>query len=242
MRIGHLTDLHLVHHLEGEPDEIYRDSRRVSALLSRALSALEEQGLDLLMVTGDLTHYPVDDVAAEATVDAGLRDLRLIKGLLDGAGFPTLTIPGNHDDASLWRQVFGDAEDLALGGFTILRFVDYEGEGHVPHRRGTEWERFVRVCQDDGKQIHLQHFVVWPPRNEDYPHTYAEGTQMMEMLARAPGVRLTLSGHYHPGVDPFVLGNTLFSVAPAFCAHPYRYRIYTLEDDDITWEEKAVEE
>jgi hypothetical protein len=109
----------------------------------------------------------------------------------------------------------------------------------VPHRQGRERERFEQVLADPTSppQIHLQHYLIWPPYRDGYPYAYADAEVLAEEIVGqrlgVGNVRLVLSGHYHEGVPPLRRGDTWFAAAPAFCEHPYSFWVYDLLEDAL---------
>jgi hypothetical protein len=172
----------------------------------------------------------------------GLADLRLIAEMLESIPCPISVIPGNHDHPDLVDKVFGDLpRDFECSGYRVLSFWDEEQDGHVPLRVGDNYARFHDALLDPDTlpQIQLQHYVVWPLLNNDYPHTYGDGEAMMEAITGSGVVQIVLSGHYHNGVPLFQIGSTYFATARAFCEPPHPITIYSLDDNSV--DAKVVE-
>jgi len=242
MRIVHITDLHLRQALPGTAAIPERRSRLMPALLDRAIAQIRGLRPDVVVCTGDLLDYPTDTAGQEAARGAARRDLVTIARALRRAGCPYVVLPGNHDLPDLTWDVFGDAlRDAVIGDLRFIAFDDVEGDGHVPRRTGSERARFQDALQDASgpPQVHVQHYLVWPERNEGYPHTYVDGDHLAERIVQSGLVRLVLSGHYHPGVAPERLGDTWFATAPAFCEAPHPFWVYDLDGADLRW--RAVE-
>lgn len=226
MRIVQISDLHLRHRLPGASGIEGRLSRAVPEKLDEAVSALRRDPPDLLALTGDIIDFPFDAWDDPAMLKKGRADLEAVRERIERVGCPWVAFAGNHEPAALVRDVFGTQEaDRIVAGHRVLVFEDQEGEGHVPRRTGSERDRFERALRDKASppQVHLQHFVVWPERNEGYPHTYADGEAMRKAICASGVVRAVLSGHYHPGVPPTRIDGTTFAVAPAFCEAPHRW-------------------
>jgi len=252
MRIAQLTDLHLRHHLPGTSAINERRSRQMPRLLAGALAKLQEQSVDLLAVTGDLldvpdwlTQPPPDTEPDEPQTwrTAALDDYRLIKQALDTAGLPYMALPGNHDAPDLFWQVFDRAaHHRQIGEHTIFRFCDHEHAGHIPRRFLSERQRWEQVLAqaDSPAQIHLQHYLILPPIQSDYPYQYAEAEFLANQMAQSQRVQLSLSGHYHPGTALHWRGPTCFTAGPAFCIAPFRWRVYEVNPAEITFTEHAL--
>lgn len=240
MRIAQISDLHLRHHLPGTATLATRLSRAMPERFAAALDQIRALEPDLLVISGDLLDYPMDALDDATTQEQGRQDLKLIAALLTELPFPIAMVHGNHDHPALIDEVFGhianDLHDQVVNGYRILTFRDDEGANHVPVRVGNEQARFIAALHESASlpQIHIQHYVVWPERNDDYPHTYGAGAQMRDALIGAGNVRLVLSGHYHRGVPLFLDKGVWFSTARGFTEAPHPFHIYDIEDDIVT--------
>jgi Icc protein len=237
MRIAHISDLHLRHHLPGSADLPTRLSRAMPDYFARALAHLRTLTPDLLVISGDLLDYPMHLLDDTATQSAALADLRLIAGLLADFPAPLALVHGNHDHPALLDQVFGHIPtDQVVKGYRILAFRDDEGDQHVPARVGAQKARFTAALADPASlpQVHIQHYIVWPERNEGYPHTYGTGAALREAIIASGNVRLVLSGHYHPGVPLFCDKGVWFVTVRGFTEAPHPYNVYDLDGDGVT--------
>lgn len=247
MLIAHLSDLHLRHHLPGSAAIPARRSRVMPELLARALGLIGQAHPDLLVLSGDLLDYPLDQLEESAIQELGEQDLRLIAGILTRAPCPVVAVPGNHDHMGLMQRVFGHLpKDQVVAGHRVLTFWDTENAHHVPKRVGDERRRFQRALADAAAggalpQIHVQHYLVWPERNDDYPHTYGDGADLREAIAASGRVRLVLSGHYHRGEPPLAEKGAYFATVPAFCEAPHPIWLYQLAGDAVHWRALQVE-
>jgi predicted MPP superfamily phosphohydrolase len=242
MRVAHISDLHLRHHLPGTASVENRLSRAMPEFFAAALNQIRAQKPDLLAISGDLLDYPLDALDDPIVQEQGRNDLALIANLLADLPFPIALVHGNHDHPALVKQTFSHLpNDQIVNGYRILAFSDDEGLNHLPHRIGQEAARF-RAALDDATsppQIHIQHYLVWPERNEEYPHTYGDGASMRDAIIASSRVRLVLSGHYHLGVPLFLdkgVGDkgVWFATVRGFTTAPHPYNIYEIEDDDVT--------
>ncbi|MFH0964983.1 MAG: HAD-IIIA family hydrolase [Planctomycetota bacterium] len=242
MRIVHLTDIHLRRTLLGTPSITKRLARRMGALLARAAQRIACERADLLVVSGDLVDFPSYGACDAELLAAAEEDLTLVRGILDGIGIPYAVVHGNHDPREVARRVFADApREQALGGHRVICFHDEEVEGHAPQRLAQEREIYLKVIAETGApQVHVQHYLVWPIRNEGYPHAYREAQSLRDQMVASRTVRLVLSGHYHPGIEPIREGDTYFATAPAFCEPPHAYWVYELSGDTLRKEERRL--
>ena len=168
---------------------------------------------------------------------AALLDVRCFATTLDGP-------LGNHDNRELTKHVFGHLpSDQVVAGHRVLCFWDEEGDDdNVPQRLGAERARFEAALADTAlPQIHVQHYVVWPERNEGYPHTYGDGAQLRQQIVQSGAVKLVLSGHYHIGVPLFEEGGVHFCTVRGFAEAPHYYNLYQLNGDCITCDYRQLE-
>ncbi len=105
MKILHTSDWHIGRRFEREPLE---DDQR--AFLAWLAGQVEELGVDLVVVAGDVYDRSMPAEEAVALLDEGLDQLRF-------AGATVVIIPGNHDSAR--RLGFG-ARRQALGGVHVF--------------------------------------------------------------------------------------------------------------------------
>ena len=237
MRIAHISDFHLRHHLPGNSLSSKRRGRFVADLLAVAVNEINALTKDLLAVTGDLVDYPLYGLDDPDLQSRGLEDLRLVKEILGRATCPIVTLYGNHDHPAHFRDLFGDDPlERDIEGHRILTFLDEEGEGHHPERVGAERSRFEQVLDDsDGRpQVHLQHYQVWPHHETGYPHSYRDAPTLKNAIVASKRVCLVLSGHYHGGYNLFEEDGVAFSTSTAFCEFPHAYRTYDLTEGAIT--------
>lgn len=245
MRIAQLTDLHLRQNTPGTAAINRRRSRQMADHFAQALAIIKTQDVDLLVLTGDLLDAPTwlwestygfetDDPSH--WLDAIEADYQLIKKILDESGLRYMVLPGNHDHPELFWRVFDPSQNiLELAGHRVIRFCDREADNHQPRRFTTERMRFNAMLADESSppQIHLQHYVIHPAFHQGYPHTYLEGEELTRRMCASNKVRLSLSGHYHPGTDLLLLDKTTFTTCPGFCDPPHAWRTYDVSADDV---------
>lgn len=241
MRVAHISDLHLRHHLPGTASLATRLSRAMPERFAAALTHIRAQAPDLLVISGDLLDYPMDELDDPITQEQGRKDLQLIAGLLADPPFPIAIVHGNHDHPALVNETFGHLPDDQIvtnqegNSYRVVTFRDDEGANHIPVRVGQELARFRAVLNDTASlpQIHIQHYIVWPERNEEYPHTYGAGADMRDAMIASGNVRLVLSGHYHIGVPLFPDKGVWFATVRGFTEYPHPFNIYDINNKNI---------
>jgi len=100
MRLLHLADLHLGWRPSGWPDDRAAERRRRrDGVLERAVDMALAEGVQLVLIAGDLFDTFDPD---EACVDAALAQLRR----LEDAGALAVTVPGSHDEITYGTSVY----------------------------------------------------------------------------------------------------------------------------------------
>ena len=228
MKIAHISDFHLRHHLpDGNGEMIH--------LISEAAHQLAAHAPDLAVVTGDLVHYP-DALDDPDTVAQGEKDLRLIRECFARLACPVAYVYGNHDHPSSFRRIFFDQPfEFDVRGFRVIAFLDDEGENNGPQRVGAELARLQAVVSDGDPrpQIHLQHYPIAPECDGDYPFNYGTAAELKAALLADARPKLVLSGHYHEGVPLMAEGHVHFATARAFRDPPHPYCLYEIADAQI---------
>lgn len=237
MKIAHVSDFHLRHHLPGTSTISRRLSRHMPDLISRAVDRIRGESPDLVVVTGDLVDHPFYGMHDPDLIALGERDLRLVRERFAPLCCPVAWLYGNHDHPDSFHRVYGDLPaDFQVAGHRVLLFFDDEVENNVPQRMGAQRERFIAAMNDadPSPQIHLQHYLVAPERTGGYPHAYREAGSLKAALLADGRVRLVLSGHYHRGDSLFREGRVHFANAPAFGEPPHPFRVYTIVEAGVT--------
>ena len=214
------------------------------ALLRLALDQIAAHRPDLLAVTGDLVDFPFYAMDDPGALAQGRRDLQLIRAILDQAPCPVAYLYGNHDHPASFRDVFADqALDRTAGDYRLLTFLDGEVRDNTAERLGESLTLFEAALADTDPrpQIHLQHYMVFPERDQGYPHSYREATALHEACAASGKVHLSLSGHFHRGENLQQHDGVHYATARAFCEAPHPFRVYELDGTTIAETEYYVE-
>lgn len=237
MKIAHISDFHLRHHLPGTSTISRRLSRHIPDLISQAVDRIRGESPDLVVVTGDLVDHPFYGMHDAKLIALSEKDLRLVRERFAPLTCPVAFLYGNHDHPESFHRVYGDLPaDFHVAGHRVLLFFDDEVENNFPQRLGRQRERFLAAMNDDdpSPQIHLQHYLVAPERTGGYPHAYREAGSLKAALIADSRVRLVLSGHYHKGDSLFSEGHVHFANAPAFGEPPHPFRIYDVSGTCVT--------
>lgn len=251
VRILQVTDFHLREALPGHNGHVHRLSRHVPKLLEALTPRIRDEAPDLVALTGDLLDVPHALLDGDKSYDLktlvqqSLADYGLVRRWLEGLGRRWMVLPGNHDYGPAFDVAFGTSpEVLPLRGVAVHAFRDWEQAGNQALRIGASRARFEHVLEnatEASREVHLQHFVVRPHIDHDYPLLYGDSDDIAARVAAAPGRRLLLSGHWHGGTPMVEIGNAQSAVCPAFCEPPHPYRVFEMAADGaVTIREEAL--
>jgi 3',5'-cyclic AMP phosphodiesterase CpdA len=222
MTIAHISDLHFGR---------IADSEVVEALLDE----INEAGVDLVAVSGDLTQRarPAEYAAA--------------RHLLDALGPPTLVVAGNHDVYPWWRplkrlraplerykQFITDdlaptfeADDVAVLGLTSAYGPSIKG-GRIGPADRSAMRAFFSGTGDDRFKVLVVHHQLHPTAiGPISPHPVARQAQQTLAVAGEVGIDLILCGHLHiSAIQPLEIipGTPRIVVASAGTATSNRWR------------------
>ncbi|WP_424811533.1 metallophosphoesterase family protein [Roseococcus sp. YIM B11640] len=250
-RILQVTDFHLRRALPGHNGHVHRLSRHLPQLLEALALRIDEEAPDLVAVTGDLLDVPHALLDLDKAYDLktlvrqSLADYRLVRDWLQSLGRPWMVLPGNHDYAPAFDVIFGGAPRwMRLGGLEVHAFHDWELAGNQALRVGEERRRFEAVlaaATEASEELHLQHFVVQPWVDYNYPLLYGDADDIAQRAAEAPGRRLLISGHWHGGTEMVRQGHATMGACPGFCEPPHPYRVFEMEPGaPITMREESL--
>lgn len=194
MRLLQLSDVHLL----ADPDGRYRQRvphKQLEAALHRA-AGLEH---DLLVISGDLCQ----DESWQGY--ARLRDLLAATRRWGPGRTPVALLPGNHDHPGLLRAALGRQATLAPsqlsleGGRVVL--LNSHRAGWTGGWIGTRQLGWLTGLLEAGPLIPTLVVVHHPPvaigDREMDAIGLQDGPELVERLARVPGLRAVLFGHVH---------------------------------------------
>lgn len=212
-RIVQVSDLHLF----AEPDTaLYGVVTRpvVRAVLDYVRDRLEP--FDRLVITGDLAH------------DERLETYHVLREMLGTLVERCLLIPGNHDDRSFMRDVYGDRlsndQDRivfseSLGEWRLIG-LDSHVPGEVAGRLGADQLQWLRQELDRHAGQPTVLFVHHPPISVDSPWLDAiallDADAFATAVAGRSNVRAICMGHIHHEFVGALAGIPVWSV-PAAC-------------------------
>lgn len=182
MRILQITDIHI--------NKLFELTNQVNVIEN--FSAILESGMeyrpDLVVLTGDLGHN-----------DLQINVYQWIKEQVQSRGVPYRVIGGNHDDASMMVDVFGDVQGTKL--YFTYRFENFKLlfldtiHGQVDDEQ-LEW------LKDEIKEDITAIFMHYPPFLSGIPHMdtkYAmqQRTSFLDVLLGVNQRFRIFTGHYH---------------------------------------------
>ncbi|MBA4388454.1 MAG: hypothetical protein C0404_10770 [Verrucomicrobia bacterium] len=220
-----VTDLHYAGPGAAPPALAQRKCRFGLELARRAVrDALRFGKPDVILLLGDLVE---DGHAACAAAD-----LAEIHKEISSFGIQTIAIPGNHDAGTAGEIFWNGPEQQEINGHVFVPFSDnYDESTDAPIRPASAMKNLLAAKGSGKPVIVLQHAVVLPELHHNYPYNFLESEKLAEAYSES-GVCLSLSGHYHAGLDPVVHGVT-YLTCPSICEDPFRYTRLKMENGAI---------
>ncbi len=221
-----LADLHYTARARHACAIASRQTPLALLFVQKALARLRDQGITpgLILLLGDL----VDDGDAPGGAD----DLTHLAGELLKTGIRILAVPGNHDgDPARVARLFDSAPGLHLvDGYGFLLFADQRGQNDHYSRtpESLTWPAQAAAQHPGAPLIAVQHHPLHPAIRDPYPYMLDNHDEVLASFRKAR-VRLSLSGHYHPGQSAHVHGGISYSTAPALTEAPFAFQHLRLE-------------
>lgn len=157
--------------------------------LERALIKAKEDGLELVIVAGDLTKV------------GKVEELRVVKEVLDQSGMEYYAIPGNHDkNIGTFKELFGDNyRSFRKGEYKFILIDNSSWRG-----LGVEQRRWLEAEVGECRIIYCLVIMHMPLNNgfsehvmgEDNEKVTAEAKELVVLL-RDNGVKEIMAGHLH---------------------------------------------
>lgn len=192
--------------------------------LKRVKRRLNEK-IDALILLGDI----IDDGENPESE----KEYNEIKKVLDDFSCKVLCAFGNHDkNPERFYKIFGnDSRYFVSENFLFYVFCDRYFENDVCVRNDEEIENFKNfISQNKGKKIIvIQHNVIYPEIESAYPYNIKD-SEKIHQLYKESNVFLSISGHYHKGIEIKKIDGIYYWTLPAFCEEPFKYFILELTD------------
>ena len=177
--IVQISDLHVLAGPTGEA---------AAAALREVVAAIEALPLrpPCVLVSGDLVH------------DGGREDYALVQELLAPLGDRVVAIPGNHDDAALVRELFGDPGEVAVGDLRLV-LCDTTIPGADTGTLDVGALR-ARLASDDRPTVIAMHhppLVTGIAAIDELTLRRECRDELAALLAESPQVKAVVCGHVH---------------------------------------------
>ena len=239
MKIGIFSDPHLRDAVPGTSSVEQRKSRWMEEAIRRSLEFFIENKADLLIVPGDI----IDDCSHPAAEE----DLKMVHRMIKGSGIPAIVVAGNHDPApDKFYEVFNRSEkSIKAGNCEFISFSeDACKEGELASERSASALEEMRNMLSKNPAgvkhtIIIQHYLIFPERNEGYPHNYANDAAIREIMEGSPRRIFSISGHFHPGVPAANQNGVAYFCAGALCENPFPRYILDTGGEEITMKEET---
>jgi len=235
MKLLVLTDFHYAGLGQRSPISSRRGDLTLE-LMERVRS--REEKPDAVLCLGDVIDNGRGETAEHDWTD--------IRNALLRFGVPMVSIPGNHDRLpARFARVFGEPRAVTVtdaSGLTvrIIPFADSYDEQDVCTRDFERMEREFAAIRPDEAVIVCQHNTILPEIQSAYPYTPVRYREIADFYAKNK-VRLSLSGHFHAGIEAFSDNGVLYACIPALCEAPFGYAVVELDRENTRVEWKTLE-
>ena len=233
LKILAIADIHYIgvaKHTSRDPE---RECKIAHQLVERVLEKAKALDIDLLLVLGDI----VDNGHAEGVYE----DMLTIKNVIDKSGIPTIAIAGNHEhDPELFSQIFNCHEGLhQLKDYQIITFMDsYEYRGF---RNFEKMDTYFTQADSTKPIIVLQHPVIYPPIDHSYPYNITDADKIADYYSKK-NVLLSISGHYHAGVESLTKDGVTYITCATLCEPPFIFTVITLDGNTIDYKQYGLDQ
>lgn len=216
-KITILTDLHF----GAKSPPTARRSEIADILLQRAVYRLNRiVKPDIVVVAGDL----IEDPNYTGCED----NYKHLADILANLQCPYIAIPGNHDSpAEVFYRYFEDPGDFTdRAGIRFVMFSDRNEENWNASRNKENLDRIRRARAGyNGFLVCLQHVNLFPGGSGDSPYNFTNAEEIINVMKKEH-VSLSISGHYHKGLDLIRQDGIVYVNAPSLCESPFPF--YTL--------------
>ena len=182
---------------------------------------------DITVILGDLINQGSSSAARE--------NLQRMKNIVDLLESPSIVLPGNHDgDVDTFYNIFNRPDDhLDVKGVRFVPFIDPDEPGYNARRTEHDLERMAFARRNfNGRLVALQHVPLFPPGQSDCPYNYTNADEIITVM-RKSGYCLSLSGHYHNGMQILRDEDISFLAVPALCESPFTFWEVLLDDKHV---------
>ena len=219
---------------------VERKCRLMRRMLPDCLADIARAKPDLLVCGGDL----IDHFNQPGWRD----DLEAVHDIFEQSGLAYQVIPGNHDpQPETFYEVFHrPPREMRFDACRLIFFCDDSCVNRDPDsvRSKDSIDRMTQLLKQATPGISLtlliQHYVIYPNCNDGYPHNYRNAAAIRNIMEDGYDNLISISGHYHPGVDLTAQGGVRYFIGRAFCEAPHPYYLLHINDTDIKIEQRGM--
>ena len=235
MKIAHISDIHWRNAIPGSAKNPKRKSRWMPAACRLFCDWVTQNNIELIIVSGDLVDVPFEHEELQSSEATILQDYTEIYNLFASTQIPILSVAGNHDHLTSYGKIFERRIYFELKDIQFVLFHDHQIKNNPFQREGIEYDNFIQALEQQNikKQIHIQHYLIHPLRNSNFPFTYSNHETLSSKIEASNKVILSCSGHFHNGFGPETYRNCIYSVAPSFAHEPFPFFVYELSSQQL---------
>lgn len=224
MRIAVISDLHI-----GNPNKMIRDIDVRGNFLT-VIREIQQLGVDLLIVNGDLVDDPFNEGA-----------YRWIKKIIQELNIPYLVVAGNHDSPSILSNVFNFPVSSSKRFFYSLKVKELDficldsSAGEISNDQLDGLEKKLKMVSSSCFLL-LHH----PPcysgctyMDRKYPLQKQEN--VWKVIQATNKVRAIICGHYHTGRTILYQGTSIFITPSTMMQIDPSYDSYHVESYSPGW-------
>ncbi len=233
LKIGVFSDVHLRKIVPGDSTNDRIASRLMHKRVCDSLKAMSEAKVDLVICCGDLIDIEHEKVPL---------DLELMREAMSEVDAPKIVIPGNHapHNDDFYNAFHKPPDKTTIKGYDFITFIDeFDRETQTAKRSDTDLQRLARETETESDSPLLfvvQHYPVYPNLTDyygkKYHFNYTNAGELRKTMENSQRRIFSISGHYHPGFGPEIVGNCTYFVAKAMCEQPYPYYLVSVQDDE----------
>jgi len=184
------------------------------------------ENIDIVILTGDILDDGEDPNSEKEYIE--------IKKCIDEFDAKKVIVAfGNHDkNLETFSKIFGqESKFFIYDNFLFYVFWDKYYQGDICVREKEEIDNFKRIVKSnrDKKIIVIQHNVVYPEIESEYPYNLTD-YQKIHSLYRENNVFLSISGHYHKGIELTNKDGVFYFTLPSICEEPFKYFIFEIDN------------
>ncbi|HNT35665.1 MAG TPA: metallophosphoesterase [bacterium] len=204
-------------------------------LLLRAVHRLNRSiRPDVTIIAGDIL-----DAGQSSDADNLLSEMASILGLIES---PKIVLPGNHDcSVEKFEQFLGLCPQwLDVANVRFVPFLDQQMSGYNACRSEADLERMAAARNGwPGELVTVQHVPLFPPGTHPCPYNYTNADAILQVMDKQ-GYSLSVSGHYHHGMELMCQEGVHFMAAPALCDSPFGFSVLRIENDGLSEQRHAL--